>query len=162
MSDAQNNEQPARNRGRLRKLKRLVGRGPLRQPLREPVHEPRESARDEASFISPLKISIRCTSIRNTAQHRVRFRFPSAMVFRSVLGQPQDEVMSAHRKNKFQEGRKGSSAACSLSVRPRGPYCQRRLGADGTPLRLTTWREPTNERRRADSSTCEKSSLSRN
>ncbi|HVQ78493.1 MAG TPA: hypothetical protein VMS82_00835, partial [Pseudolabrys sp.] len=48
-------EQPARNRGRPPKLKRLVGRGPLRQPLREPVHEPRESARDEGFVYQPFE-----------------------------------------------------------------------------------------------------------
>jgi hypothetical protein len=41
-------EQPARKRGRSPKLKRLVGRGPLRQPLHE-------SARDEGFVYQPFE-----------------------------------------------------------------------------------------------------------
>jgi hypothetical protein len=95
-------EQPARKRGRSPKLKRLVGRGPLRQPLHE-------SARDEGFVYQPFENIIPLhidTEILRSIEFDYGFRLQWCV--ESVLGQPQDEVMSAHRKNKFQEVRKRS------------------------------------------------------
>src|SRR5262245_35411635 len=104
-------EQPAPKPKRGRPKKRLArsDHTPLRQRMREPVHEPR-SVRVDDDFAyqpfesrDPLHID---DEVLRSIEHDYGYRLQWCV--ESVLGQPQDEIMSAHRKNKFQEVRKGS------------------------------------------------------
>src|SRR5262245_52319921 len=98
-------EQPARKRGRP-KLKR----SPLREP-RETIRE--EQAREErvqADFtyqpfenVNPLHID---PEILRNIEHDYGYRLQWCV--ETVLGQPQEQAMASHRRNGFQEVRKGS------------------------------------------------------
>ena len=102
-------EQAPRKRGRP-KLKRLAGeRGPLRQRLREREPTIREE-QEHANFvyqpfenINPLHID---TEILRSIEHDYGYRLQWNA--ETVLGQPQEQAMASHKRNGFQEVRKGS------------------------------------------------------
>src|SRR5262245_49768458 len=106
-------DQPApRKRGRPRK--RLVGRGPLREPLREPRESIRRSQERESQLmagftyqpfenVNPLHID---PEILRNIEHDYGYRLQWNA--ETVLGQPQEQSMASHRRNGFQEVRKGS------------------------------------------------------
>jgi len=99
-------EQPAPKRGRP-KLKRSPTRAPLRQRLREREPTIREMQSDFVyqpfENINPLHID---TEILRSIEHDYGFRLQWNA--ETVLGQPQEQAMSSHRRNGFQEVRKGS------------------------------------------------------
>jgi hypothetical protein len=107
-TDTKQAEQAApRKRGRPRKK---VGRGPLREPRMSMRQEQERESQLMEGFayqpfenVNPLHIDM---EVLRAIEHEYGYRLQWNC--ETVLGQPQEAAMSSHRRNGFQEVRKGS------------------------------------------------------
>src|SRR5262249_53379101 len=106
----QQTEQPASGKRGRPKGKRLVGRGPLRQKLREPLREPIRDDYSHANFVYQPFANMNPLHIDAEILRNIEYDYGYRLQWNAetVLGQPQEQSMASHRRNGFQEVRKGS------------------------------------------------------